>query len=424
MREKIAESGLRDEMTQKIKDWQNRFSAALKTSADEERVCNTYIDLLQKLLCDPITHAPLDAHAVIGNDGRTYGQMSLAVYLYSVPEMYRNRSPLDITNPDPFMIAPHPVVRHMMKWLKGHDALLYSEKLEGAYLQLLPKQQPMNVKARMNCIMERQKALDCIEAERKSNQSQEFDKKLAGRMQAWRLELEKLSSFKSRADNDLALLKKHDQHEIHAAQERLGAIAAKDQEEYKIADEELDRIADQGQLEWEDVKQQLDRSEKQERISIARLKAKIIDHVEKGLTPLIERIDAYANETLVKIQAITLKEQQDLLMLDYSIKKLEGEIVELQRRNQALEEAIDSTSRQIIVSKQEEVVLQRGIYDTKAAIQEIKERNKDNLFSTIAIIGASIFATWAIQAALHSTSIGAAILPERGGATLRLKLIL
>jgi hypothetical protein len=282
----------------------------------------------------------------------------------------------------------------------------------------------MNVKARMNCIMERQKALDCIEAERKSNQSQEFDKKLAGRMQAWRLELEKLSSFKSRADNDLALLKKHDQHEIHAAQERLGAIAAKDQEEYKIADEELDRIADQGQLEWEDVKQQLDRSEKQERISIARLKAKIIDHVEKGLTPLIERIDAYANETLVKIQAITLKEQQDLLMLDYSIKKLEGEIVELQRRNQALEEAIDSTSRQIIVSKQEEVVLQRGIYDTKAAIQEIKERNKDNLFSTIAIIGASIFATWAIQAALHSTSIGAAILPERGGATLRLKLIL
>lgn len=124
---------LQDPMSQDIRSWFENFSTFLRTNEDVESVKTQYIQLLQQLLVDPIAQAPLDEEAVLGSDLNTYGNRSLRVYLSSVPESIRHRCPLDINNETPFTTTPHPIVRYMTVWLRGHHALLHSAQVDAAY---------------------------------------------------------------------------------------------------------------------------------------------------------------------------------------------------------------------------------------------------------------------------------------------------
>lgn len=130
IREELEKSPLQDEMTQDIRQWEREFFFSLRRTGDAQTKLNEFTGLLQELLRDPIVQAPLEEGALLGSDGRTYGRMSLCVYLNNAPEQYRHRSPLDVRNEAPFTTTPHPNVDLMLRWLGRRNNLLHSEELE------------------------------------------------------------------------------------------------------------------------------------------------------------------------------------------------------------------------------------------------------------------------------------------------------
>lgn len=128
-----------DTMSDDIAQWHRQFSRALRLNSDPERIRNEFIGLLQELLRDPISQAPLDDQTILGSDGRTYGFMSLRVHLNQVPEQFRNRSPLNPQNEERFTSSPHHIVRYMVGWLQGHNSLLRSDQINGAYQALIER---------------------------------------------------------------------------------------------------------------------------------------------------------------------------------------------------------------------------------------------------------------------------------------------
>ncbi len=137
IQETLQTSKLHDETTEQLRNWQKRFSSALKLNLDKVRIEAEFILLLQEILTDSVSGAPLDEEAYLGSDGRTYGSMSLSLYQHSAPEEYKHRSPLDLENPAPFTVEPHPLARHLIQWLKERGALLRSESVEKSYQELM-----------------------------------------------------------------------------------------------------------------------------------------------------------------------------------------------------------------------------------------------------------------------------------------------
>ena len=70
------------------------------------------------------------------------------------------------------------------------------------------------------------------------------------------------------------------------------------------------------------------------------------------------------------------------------------------------------------------VILNQHIYQTQVAIHEMKKRSKSGLLKTVALVGVSLFATWATQSVLvasGSSAIGG-IAPLKGGAKLFIRI--
>jgi hypothetical protein len=133
----ITQSGLSDPLTEQISLWSKEFGIALSKTRNVDALLKSYIELMQEMLRDPITLAPLDDQAVLGSDQRTYGFMSLSLYLHSVEETYKSRSPSDPSNPASFTTKPHPVARHLVAWLIKHHAHVLSEELEASYKKMM-----------------------------------------------------------------------------------------------------------------------------------------------------------------------------------------------------------------------------------------------------------------------------------------------
>lgn len=130
-------SGLNDELTGLIQNWKKSFKTSLANYRNTQQVINQFVRLMQELLKDPLSNAPLDQNSVLGSDGRTYGDMSLSLHLNSVPAAYKNRSPLDPNNQSVFTTVPHSNVQYMVSWLESHHALLHDATIERQYRQLV-----------------------------------------------------------------------------------------------------------------------------------------------------------------------------------------------------------------------------------------------------------------------------------------------
>ena len=133
--EVLAASSLHDEITESLRHWHRQFRLGMRHD-DVQTVVNEFIALLQELLRDPIFQAPLDEGARLGSDGKTYGLMSLTCFLSAIPIQYRHRQPLDLDNETPFTTVPHPIAKHMVKWLENCGCLLHSLEIENLYRDL------------------------------------------------------------------------------------------------------------------------------------------------------------------------------------------------------------------------------------------------------------------------------------------------
>lgn len=151
-----------DEMTREIIDWHRRLIEALK-KGEAEAVLQRFIPLLQDILVDPISQAPLDEETYLGSDGNTYGHQTLVLHSLGVSQSLKERSPLDPDNPAIFTVSPHHVARELVRWLQQHHALLRSEEHDRLFEQLIrqvhaPK--PTGGRAeRLRRIQERQEAI-------------------------------------------------------------------------------------------------------------------------------------------------------------------------------------------------------------------------------------------------------------------------
>lgn len=144
----LRHSPLQDEMTKAIRSWYGDFKGELFKRPDERVVFEKFVLVLQEMLIDPIYFEPLDEGSCLGSDGFTYGKLAYEVWRGNMPEPFRNYSPKDRENTAPLLLSPHPIVREMVEWLKGHNALPRSEKLERASEELMMRQREQMVARR------------------------------------------------------------------------------------------------------------------------------------------------------------------------------------------------------------------------------------------------------------------------------------
>ena len=157
----LALPGPQDELTELIRLWHHNFSDAIRMSGETTATLDTYIGLLQELLCDRIHNAPLDFYPVLDiTNGHTIGQMSLAVYLLTSGDTVQ-------------AVASHDLARHMVEWLDQHGAMCYSEALEEAYLALEPEN-PHLVHQHIQQMVHRNQLLDQEEARALAAQEREL----------------------------------------------------------------------------------------------------------------------------------------------------------------------------------------------------------------------------------------------------------
>lgn len=342
-------SGLSDEMTQQIQSWAEAFTRDLRFT-DEEGVFHVYVEALQDMLLDPITETPFDALAVLGSDDETYGLMSLAVWKLSVPKELRDRSPLDPENPAPFTVRPHTCVRHMVKWLESHQALLQSKELVTEYLRLLPQSPIEDRQARINRHMARQVEVDRAAAQQLTQGIRTFDHQILDRLHHISTEENKI----------------HDDHSS-----RVQAVAASVIQTQEQMQEETNRVQEEEALSLEELQQRIEGAVRLQFNSFAGAAA------GDGLGTVEER------------------DRQGRAVLQQRIITLESQVTGLTTSVDLLDENVDRVQSLSEIVQQEAKDLQRSIDDTKKAIKKRKIKRMQKAIKTVAIVSASIFASWA-----------------------------
>lgn len=156
-RELLGRCDRSDALAGGITVWLDNFTQALYIRAERQEeeekllrgVLVKYAKLLRENLRDPLgyvllglnTPVLLDAEAVLGNDGHTYGRHSLAVYLSLIPPEQRHCSPLAPRQQEPFATSPSPLVSHLIAWLQRHgERYDLSAEIERSYAALLAQQ--------------------------------------------------------------------------------------------------------------------------------------------------------------------------------------------------------------------------------------------------------------------------------------------
>lgn len=119
-------AGHNDHLSTEISAWVGRFKASLR-KPHLETVLKEHIESLYGILKDPFG-IPLDEKAVLCSDGETYGYIWLTIHLNpseadlkQSPLNFRSRSPADPTDEALFKVGKtHPLVAHMIAWIKKH----------------------------------------------------------------------------------------------------------------------------------------------------------------------------------------------------------------------------------------------------------------------------------------------------------------
>lgn len=441
----IVQSGLEDEMTQQARGWNEGFMRALNGNADPRQSGQINITLLQELLRDAITDAPLDEGAVLGSDGHTYSRMSLDVYLLSVPVIYRNRCPLDVNNPAPFTVVPHVVAKHLARFLKGYHALQESIELRRTFERLMAQAAaaaaapPAAARlARMNRIFGRAAAVNRNQAAALRNQRRELDQQLEERLEGFAAEMNQVVN---------PLVRQVEHLNIHAHQQ-LDEIARRDEAGARAIDNQLDRAAEnQNQAmeeaaarlervvvdvraQWQAARQDLDHAVAENQEALVGIEQHMQEGLQRALIPIAQQINAYAQAAPREIARIAAQDRAAVDQVEAMIQQLDREIEQLDQENLALQHAQEDVGGRLTAVQREEIMLRQAIIATEKAIKDAKKKRKKKLLQTVVIVGVSVFVTWGLSsviaaagsaggAAAGGASSGyAMMLPKNGGAML------
>ena len=427
----IEDSGYEDETTLKIFEWQNEFLEVRKLRSFDNEIADLYIEKLQEILCDPMIGAPLDEEAILCNDGRTYGSLSLAVYKLLSPVEFRDRCPFDVNNETPLVGEKHPVVSYMIKWLKYHNEFLYSEELEQAYLNLLKEQgfiRELSPAEERQLQMNRVIALATASNEREAQRRDEFRSEFSREMD--RTVADQIEEL----DNMLALIKRpsraipgsvievEERHEVEVTKIRERIADRKNEDELAFARVEnnmkqaaadhLARLAESNRL--------LELAKQKDRDFLSKSERRIAQGFCSALEPISTKIDRDARAALSRIGNISVKDQKAVEELDRMIRLAKEKICDLEKKNNVLEVSLTYTRNKLEEVGNEQVKVQQGLDKLDHSIQEMKNRNKVNILSTVAIIGVCVFSTWALQTILTSSgsSLSGFLLPSKDGCQL------
>lgn len=432
----IAQSGLEDEMTRNIDTWKQHFMQALQAEADPRETGTRYITLLQQLMRDSITSAPLDEGAVLGSDGNTYGQMSLDVYLLTVPAIYRGRSPLNANNPAPFTTTPHSCARHMVRFLRSYHALQESLELRQNFNRLMAQQQvnaPMDAavarQERLNRIYARTAAANQAQAQRLRQQRGNLDRQLENGLAAFNAQVNQLVAplrqqvghFHQEGNQQLDDLDRRDEAQARDVQNQLGRADENQIQAMNAAAARLEAVMVQQRAIWQASQQDLNRAIEEDREALGRVQHRVEAAMEQGFAPLTQQIQAFAQVTAEQLVRRAQQDQEAIRQIEVLIQELERDIARLEQGNQDLQHDQIIVAGHIRLVQHEEVMLRRGIQETERIIKEREKNNKMQLVQTVATVGACLFATWGLQSILEisGSSATCTVNPLKGGGMLK-----
>jgi hypothetical protein len=447
--DRLAEAHLDDEMTQQIRLWRDRFFSSLRSNADVVAIQEEFTGLLQELLVDPISQAPLDEEAVLGSDGRTYGAMSLTLYIHSAPEAFKGRSPLDPQDPTPFSSYSHPIVRHMTSWLKDHQALLHSEELERTYRELMDQRRTAAAAVQQNNRMDR------IRRIREQQGQRDAERDVARNQRPLDRQLQQAAAEVAQNIRD-QFFPVHQRMQDHAEHHfaNLADLERRDQRQMirlRGRVEQLDHEA----LELEHQNQELhDRVERVNRVVERRLRVQRLmergvqrdqdlllergafaqellnrqnenaHDIEQRLVPLQIQMQAGMENNLARLEALQLNDQERADVIQRRIDQLGAEAAALERENRQLRVQINRVDIAITETERADAQLQIAINETRQAINDRKSGWASGLLTALATIGACAFATWALQGVFLAagSSVQGVITPIPSGAKFGLTI--
>lgn len=412
-----------DEMTQVIDKWQKEFTEALRLHVDADEIGKVYIELLQELLRDPLTTAPID-EGVLGTDGHTYGKMSLILYFASASDSYQHRSPLNPNSSSSFSTVPHPVVNHMLDWLKKHRAFLCSRELEQAFLQLplekrvlptIPVREDSQERIRrifQSSITLNEREIKLLDEENRKL-IQEMDEKFA----AWEGEVGQIdASLRQRSSENQRRLQEFSERNAEEAlkiQGRMAEIEQKNEHAQKQASEQFDLNNRELSLRLEESRQTLISTREAERVTLESIQGQFTAQFQRILEPVAQAVETFTQKVSEKKAVIEARNQEALKKLEQDLQLLDEQIIQLTSSTEAVKKSSQQVSHQLDDVDRETEILQKGIGETQLAIRKMERKRKDQLWKTIAITGLACFAgTWALQHVLGSSTSGA-FLPNR-----------
>lgn len=368
IKEKLDSHGMHDELSKDIMDWHTQFvNSLLLKNVDPKNVLDSFINLLKEKLIDPISHDCLDEEAVLGTDGRTYGQISLDNYRNSsIAEEYKQGSPLDPENKAAFFTSPHHNVRYMLNWLRQNNALPESAEVKRPDIKPIDKKD--DIKPQVTAVQsERIERLKARLADRQQNQQQ-----------------------------------------------------LKQKEQEPSVDREIKRPES-------DPIPQAD--QKGERINqfFANLEPELARDVKEEVQQNVrQRVQEVAQHQFQQANDLAQRDRERNQVLDRMMDELENGIVALDRENEVLADIVNNVDGQIDEAQRDDARLRMTINQIKQQTKKKKKSWIKDLIVAAAIVGVCIFATWALCGALSAVGgagANAAVLPQQGGAILKLAVV-
>jgi hypothetical protein len=437
-----------DRLSQDIAVWHSNFDLSIHTNADEEPILQNYMRLLLEVLRDPISQRPLDENCLLGSDGYTYQRETLERFGEHSPAQLRNRSPLNVNDPTHLEVRAHPLVQHLLQWHRSRSGTAVAPSQQPA---------PLTHQERLQRIRDQQRA--------RIEQRAQEEREIQERMMAG-------------VNNAFAPL--HAQHEqAQAALTRqLDAIDRVDEEPFYTF---LDRQIEENAVQIEALREQTvafgrqiesvnrdclelqqmvnplnhrarlqqirdrQRARVEQRAQEEReIRERMIAGVNNAFAPLhaqqeqaaaalarqldaLDQTDKQRNQELLRAIAQPcdnplqegIKERLEILeeqideILERQIQEQEEQIREIRHKTAEME-------RQIQIVNHDCLEVQRMIIETKKMIKKQKKAQYKQLITTVAIIGASCFASWALQGAFKAlgSSVTGSIQPHASGAEL------
>lgn len=423
----IAETHFDDAMTRRIGAWRERFFNSLRLNINVEVIQAEFIGLLQEFLVDPSSQTPVDEEAILGSDGRTYSNMTITLYNHSAPEALRGRSPLEPENAARFTYVPHPIVRHMTRWLSDHGALLRSEETERRYRELMDQIPP----ARQNDIVNRVRLIrERAQRQQERNQPpimEGLQQAAAELAQTIQPEFAPVHQLQQQGHEER--MQQPDRQPMAQLQDRvelmqqgatglnqrsqrlndqidnIGTLLARRRERIQRLLEGRYQRDQEGAEQLEELNRELLQNENQN-----------TELLEQQVTLLQNRVQRHRENNAASMNTQQLNDREQREILEARIQQLTAESARLEAETQQLHTQIGRVDRAINDAQRADAQLQIAINETRKEINDRKARDSKSFLNAIVMIGVCAFATWAIGGVLSASgsAVKGAVIPSDG----------